>query len=84
MHQSLIQVQKGNEMLNRLVSGLRCMKIACRVVGLLGAIAKPSKSEDKYVGKVLNWSEVHLSEMTCYKIHNLKKPFTFVPSYFSS
>ena len=21
--------------------------------------------------KVLNWSEVHLSEMTCYKIHTL-------------
>ena len=22
--------------------------------------------------KVLNWSEVHFSEMTCYKIHTLK------------
>ena len=22
--------------------------------------------------KVFNWSEVHLSEMTCYKIHTLK------------
>ena len=30
------------------------------------------KSEDKYVVKVFNWSEVHLSEMTCYKIHTLK------------
>ena len=29
------------------------------------------KSEDKYVVKVFNWSEVHLSEMTCYKIHTL-------------
>ena len=40
-------------------------------VGLLGAIANPPKSEDKYVEKVFNWSEVHLSEMTCYKIHTL-------------
>ena len=23
--------------------------------------------------KVFNWSEVHLSEMTCYKIHTLSK-----------
>ena len=29
------------------------------------------KSEDKHVVKVFNWSEVHLSEMTCYKIHTL-------------
>ena len=29
------------------------------------------KSEDKYVVKVFNWSEVHLSEMTCYKFHTL-------------
>ena len=29
------------------------------------------KSEDKYVVKVFNWSEVHLSEITCYKIHTL-------------
>ena len=35
-------------------------------VGLLGAIAIPPKSEDKYVEKVFNWSEVHLSEMTYY------------------
>ena len=27
--------------------------------------------EEKYVEKVFNWSEVHLSEMTCYKIHTL-------------
>jgi hypothetical protein len=40
-------------------------------VGLLGAIANPPKSEDKYVEKVFNWSEVHLSEMTCHKIHTL-------------
>ena len=32
------------------------------------------KSEDKYVEKVFNWSEVHLSEMTCYKIHTLVEP----------
>jgi hypothetical protein len=25
----------------------------------------------KYVEKVFNWSEAHLSEMTCYKIHTL-------------
>ena len=41
------------------------------MVGLLGAITNPPKSDDKYVEKVFNWSEVHLSEMTCYKIHNL-------------
>ena len=29
------------------------------------------QSEDKYVVKVFNWSEVHLSEMTCSKIHTL-------------
>ena len=32
------------------------------------------KSEDKYVVKVLNWLEVHLFEMTCYKIHTLAGP----------
>ena len=31
----------------------------------------PPKSEDKYGEKVLEWTEVHLSEMTCYKIHTL-------------
>ena len=36
---------------------------------LYSAIAP--KSEDKYVIKVFNWSEVHFSEMTCYKIHTL-------------
>ena len=40
-------------------------------VGLMGAIANPTKSEDKYVVKVFNWSEVYLSEMTCYKFHAL-------------
>ena len=30
------------------------------------------KREGKYVVKVFNWSEVHLSEMTCYKIHTLR------------
>ena len=25
-----------------------------------------------YVEKVFNWSEVHFSEMTCYKIHTLE------------
>ena len=34
--------------------------------------ANPPKSDDKYVEKVFNWSEVHLSEMTCYKIHTLR------------
>jgi hypothetical protein len=33
-----------------------------------------SKSEDKYVEKVFNWSEVHLSERTYYKIHTLVCP----------
>jgi hypothetical protein len=40
-------------------------------VGVLGAIANPPKSEEKYVEKLFNWSEFHLSEMTCYKIHTL-------------
>ena len=31
-------------------------------LNLLGAIANPPKSEDKYVDKVFNWSEVHLSK----------------------
>ena len=34
-----------------------------------------SNFDDKYVKKsvqqVFNWSEFHLSEMTCYKIHTL-------------
>ena len=33
--------------------------------------ANPPKSEDKYDEKVFNWSEGHLSEMACYKIHTL-------------
>jgi hypothetical protein len=36
-----------------------------------GATANPPKSDDKYAQKVFNWSEVHLSEMTSYKIHTL-------------
>ena len=39
------------------------------VTGLLGAITNPPISDDKYVEKVFNWSEVHLSEMTCSEIH---------------
>ena len=42
------------------------------LVDLLGAITNPPISDDKYVEKVFNWSEVHLSELTCYKIHTLK------------
>ena len=34
-------------------------------------LERTPKSEDKYVVKVFNWSEVHLSEITCYKIHTL-------------
>ena len=34
--------------------------------------ADPPKSDDKYVEKVFNWSEVHLSEVTSYKIHTLE------------
>ena len=30
-----------------------------------------SKCDDKYVVKVFKWSELHLSEMTCSKIHTL-------------
>ena len=37
----------------------------------LCAIENLPKSDDKYVEKVLNCSEVHLSELTCYKIHSL-------------
>ena len=33
-----------------------------------------SNFDDKYVKKVFNWSEVHLSEMTCYKIHTQRFP----------
>ena len=40
-------------------------------VWLLNTITITPKSKDKYVVKVFNWSEVHLSEMTCYKIHTL-------------
>ena len=37
----------------------------------VGATANPPKSDDKYAQKVFNWSEVHLSEVTPYKIHTL-------------
>ena len=40
-------------------------------VGLLLHPANPPKNDVKYVEKVFNWSEVHLSEMT-YKIHTLR------------
>ena len=40
---------------------------------LLNTIAITPKSEDKYVVKVFDWSEVNLSEMTCYKIHTLAR-----------
>ena len=39
---------------------------------LPNTIAITPKSEDKYVVKVFNWSEVHLSDKTCYKIFNLR------------
>ena len=40
-------------------------------MGFLLQSANLPKSEDKYVEKVFNWSEVCLSEMACYKIHTL-------------
>ena len=33
--------------------------------------ANPPKSDAKYVEKVFNWSEVHLSKMTWDKFHTL-------------
>ena len=54
-------------------------------VGLLLQTANPPKSEGKYVEKVFNWSEVHLSEMTWYKIHTLivfyTIPTTVLPAW---
>ena len=38
---------------------------------LVGLLLHPPKSDDKYAQKVFNWSEVHLSEVTSYKIHTL-------------
>ena len=32
---------------------------------------KIGEGESNMLKKVFNWSEVHLSEMTCYKIHTL-------------
>ena len=37
----------------------------------LWPVEHPPKSDDKYAQKVFNWSEVHLSEVTSYKIHTL-------------
>jgi hypothetical protein len=45
--------------------------------------SKPTKSDDKYVEKVFNWSEVNLSEMTCYTIHTLGTPVSRVPKRFA-
>ena len=33
--------------------------------------SRPKVRTDTYVVKVINWSEIHLSEMTSYKIHTL-------------
>ena len=41
----------------------------------MNTVAITPKSEDKHIVKVFNWSEVHLSEMTCYKIHTLVTMF---------
>ena len=38
-------------------------------------LAITPKSEDKYVVKMFNWSEVYLFEMTCYKVHTLAISF---------
>ena len=46
---------------------------------LLGATENPPKSDDKYVKKVFNWSEVHVSDMTCYKIHTLGYALFLLP-----
>ena len=40
-------------------------------VGLLLHPANPPKRMTNMLKKVFKWSEVHLSEMTCYKIHTL-------------
>ena len=44
---------------------------------LLLSSAITPKSEDKYVVKVFNWSEVHLSEMTLIQNSYFNKPFSF-------
>ena len=42
-----------------------------------------SNFDDKYVEKsvqkVFNWSEFHLSEMTCYKIYTLIHTLAYAP-----
>ena len=55
-----------------LPTALHSLEIKCsgRPVKL-NTIAITPKSEDKYVVKVFNSSEFHLSEMICYKIHTL-------------
>ena len=40
------------------------------------------KNEGKYVVKVFNWSEVHLSKMTCYKIHTLVHKYFLFSIFF--
>ena len=40
-------------------------------VGLLLHLLHLPKSDDKYAQKMFNWSEVHLFEVTSYKIHTL-------------
>ena len=46
---------------------------------LLNTIAITPKSEDKYVVKVFNWSEFHLSEMTLLQNPYFNKTFQKVP-----
>jgi hypothetical protein len=40
-------------------------------LGLLLHLLHSPKSDDKYAQKELNWSEVHLSDVTSYKIYTL-------------
>ena len=49
---------------------------------LLNTIAITPKSEDKYVVKVFNSSEFHLSEMACYKIHTLTTIYLTLSTHF--
>ena len=45
----------------------------------MGGFAIAPKREDKYFEKVFNWSEVHVSEMTCYKIHTIGYALFLLP-----
>ena len=54
----------GLDSLKKITYYIRCLKETWHS-------AITPKSEDNYVEKVFNWSKVHLSEMTCYKIHTL-------------